>query len=160
MKLFYLFIGCMLLSFGTQAQNRYTKTIVDETDSSIIEQVIYQDSIAIESTHYIYKYSGELAVTVKYSYREDGVVDTRTLENFNNNQLTSRWQYSPDEYLLMEEHRKYDRQGRLVNRKQTFYDGAYQDNIVEKRKYKGDICKVTIYLNDELKHEYTDKNGK
>lgn len=160
MKKICLFIGLIVLSFNMMAQQRDTTLIHDEVDSTLLEQIIYKDSKLIESTHYIYESLGELAVTIKFTYREDGVVDTRTLENYHNHLLMDRWQYTADEILLMEEHWKYDHQNRLISRKQTFYEGAYIDNLIEKRKYKGSICKVTFYLNNKLIHEYTDNSSK
>ena len=124
----------LILSMSVMAQNRYTETILDENDSTIIEQLTFEDSTLIMSTHYIYESMGSLAVIIKYSYRDNGAVDTRTLENYHNNKIIGRWQYTADDLLLLEEHWKYNHQGRLTLRKQIFYDGAYVDTLVEKRK--------------------------
>ena len=156
MKRVYLFLLLIISSIGLMAQNRYIETIYDPIDSTLLEQYTYEDSTLIESIHYVYKSMDDLALKIEYTYHNNGVVNTRTLENYRNNQIVGRWQYTADDLLLFEESWKYDNKGRLLWRRQTFYDGAYIDKFIEKRKYRKDSYEVKAYLNKKLQYEYSD----
>ena len=156
MKRIYLFLLLIISSIGLMAQNRSTETVYDPIDSTLLEEYTFEEERLIQSTHYVYKSMGDLALKIEYTYHKNGVVNTRTLESYRNNKITGRWQYTADDLMLFEESWKYDSKNRLRYRKQTFYDGAYIDKFIEKRKYRKDSYEVKAYLNKKLQYEYSD----
>jgi len=92
------------------------------------------------SKHDIFDADGRLKVRIIYTYGEDGIVETRTLQSFDNNGRKTREEtYTPDELLLFTEDNRYNRQGQLTKTVQIDYDesGIPHKNTFEYRYSHG-----------------------
>lgn len=111
------------------------------------------------SCHNIFDNKDRLANSICYTYNEQGIVETRSVESYDTQQrLTQRNIYTADDELLLEETMKYDNHNNLVKRTQYFYEGDKCDKVVEKRSYEynadGAVAHCRYYLNGELYYEF------
>ncbi len=113
-----------------------------DADGDLLERRCYtQKGGLLSSSHYIYAEGGALAAVMTYEYSADdeNVVSGHTETYYNTaGNIVVIEQYTADAVLLMQEHRKYNKHGDLVQREQRFIDGAEEDVTKETRKYKYD----------------------
>ena len=75
------------------------------------------------SSHAVVDANDRLAVLITYTYDSTGVVETRSLQSYDNQGRPVRKEvYTVDEYLLYTEENKYDCHGNRVRCIQTTYD--------------------------------------
>ena len=121
-----------------------TRTNFDK-DNDIVERLHFTANRTLaNSTHYVYSAPHQLIMTIDYEYSEDGVIVVRTLTAYNElRNPVSVHKYTPDEFLLLEEHYTYDKYDNIVKKIQIFYDEVAntQTKTVEQRKYKYDRYK-------------------
>lgn len=131
-----LFFLVMAVSLSAMAQEQ-TSNVQRDDEGNILS-----------STHGVFDSHDRLAVLITYSYDDQGVVYTRTLQSYDNQGRPVRIEiYSADEYLLFTENIRYDRQGRRSKEVQVSYD---ENGIPEKNtlQYKyGKDGSLTILLN-------------
>lgn len=77
----------------------------------------------VSSSHGVVDANDHLAVVITYGYDSVGVVETRTLQSYDNQGRPIRKEvYTADEYLLYTEDNKYDCRGNRTRCIQTTYD--------------------------------------
>lgn len=111
-------------------------------DGDVLELTVRDQKGRVGSSeHFIYAESGNLAMTVEYTYSAiNGIVEHRTVSTYDKqDRLTRVEQYTADELLLYTEVLKYDRQGNLKSRVRTFYNDDETTTVSnESRKYTYD----------------------
>ena len=102
----------------------------------------------LTSRHAVYDSHDRLAVEIVYGYGDSGVVETRTLRQYDRQgHLVREETYTADEYLIYTVDNKYDRQGRLVRTVQTDIDDNGVKSI-SRLEYR--------YLRDGTRETYLD----
>ncbi len=136
--------------FGSEHVTTYPRAIVandlqkdyHDADGDLLERRCYtQQGTLLSSAHYIYAESGALAAVITYEYSPDdeNVVSGHTETYYDAaGRVTIIEQYTADAILLMQEKRKYNKHGDMVQREQRFIDGIEEDVTKEIRKYKYD----------------------
>lgn len=77
----------------------------------------------VRSSHGVYDASDRLAVLISYTYDSAGVVETRTIQSYDQDGRPKRREvYTADEYLIYTEGNRYDRHGNRTRCIQTTYD--------------------------------------
>lgn len=124
-----------------KADNPRVHTEYDRDGDPLVTYHYDGEHRLVRSKHYIYGIGGTLVVAVEYAYDQEngGAVMVRKLCQYDKKEhLAEVFQYSVDEVLQMEEHYRYDKQGNLTERIQTFYDEEKRTQTREQRKYKYD----------------------
>ena len=136
--------------FGREQQMTYPLEVAADSlvrsnfdrDHDIVERTYFTPDGTLErSTHYVYSAPHKLIMTIDYEYSDEGVIVARTLTAYNSlRNIVSVHKYTPDEFMLLEEHYTYDKYDNLVKKVQMFYDEVAdtQTKVVEERKYKYD----------------------
>ncbi len=113
-----------------------------DADGDLLERRCYtREGTLLSSAHYIYAEGGALAAVMTYEYSTDdeNVVSGHSETYYDaGGRIVLIEQYTADAVLLMQEERKYNKHGDMVQREQHFIDGAEEDVTKEQRKYKYD----------------------
>lgn len=128
-----------------------------DADGDVVSVCRYavDDSALLSSAAYVYRRGGTLAAIVTYHYADSGTVESRLTAFYNaKGQITARLLYLPDETVQMEEHYRYDRHGRLAQRKQTVYDDDGPTKVIERRHYHKESTTVKVSINGNPTCEY------
>lgn len=104
------------------------------------------------SQHDVYDNHDRLAVRIVYTYTDSGIVDTRTLKQYDKQgRVTREETYTADEYLIFVQDHKYDRQGRLVRTTQTSYDDNGEKSVSKlEYRYTSDGKKTVLLDGKQL----------
>lgn len=131
-----------VINYPTEEKRDSLQRAKYDRDGDIVERIsTTPDGTPKHSTHYVYSAPHEMCMTIDYEYTEEGVIENRTLTEYNKQRrIVSVHKYTPDEALLLEEHYTYDKYGNLVKKLQIFYDdiALTQTKTTELRKYKYD----------------------
>lgn len=77
----------------------------------------------LSSRHGVYDSHDRLAAEIIYAYSDGGVVETRTLRQYDRRgRVTREETYTADEYLIFVQDYRYDKKGRRTRTTQTSYD--------------------------------------
>lgn len=88
----------------------------------LLTAVAAQAQVA-SSQHDVYDSHDRLAVRIVYTYTDSGIVDTRTLKQYDKQgRVTREETYTADEYLIFVQDYRYDKKGRRTRTTQTSYD--------------------------------------
>lgn len=119
-------------------------------NAQTVEVVRDEGGRVTASVHKVYDNRDCLAVQIEYAYDTAGVVETRTLRQFDKQGREERMEVlSADEVLLFAQTRQYDRKGRLHKIVQITYedDGSVQKDCF---KYEYKSSDTIVYLNGKI----------